>query len=73
MGRGYSKMKPVIGCMVQGGVRALNMQAAIDAVDAAGFPGEQAVEDAIQHGVLTLEPEEHVSFGIRSFHNYMNT
>ena len=71
MGRGYSKMKPVIGCMVQGGVRALSMQAAIDAVDAAGFPGEQAVEDAIQHGVLTLEPEEHVSFGIPSFHNYM--
>ena len=73
MNRGYSRMTPVIGRMKQGGIRSLTMQDAIDAVDAAGLDGGKAVDDAVQHGVLTPEPQERVSFGIPSFHSYMET
>ena len=66
-------MTPVIGRMKQGGIRSLTMQDAIDAVDAAGPDGGKAVDDAVQHGVLTPEPQERVSFGIPSFYSYMET
>ncbi len=68
MGRGRSRMVPVIARMAKESVRSLDVQ---DAIDAAGADGERAVADAIQHGVLTLERDESVSFGIPSFHRHM--
>ena len=39
--------------------------------DTAGMDGETAVDDAVQHGVLTLNADGFVSFGIPSFHEYL--
>ena len=70
-GRGLTRMLPVIAKMGAVGVKSLDMQDAIDAVTDANMDGAAVVADAVQHGVLTLDDDERVSFGIPSFHAHM--
>ena len=67
-GDGHELMMPVIARMTKDSVQSLYRR---DAIDAVGDNGEQTIDDAIQHGVLALEPGGRVTFGIPSFHRYM--
>ena len=71
MGDGRRLMQPVIKQMRAGNVTRLDMHDAAAAIDAAGLDGESAVQAAIAHGVLTVDLEDAVSFGIPSFHTHM--
>ena len=71
MGRGRSRMIPVIARMMKTATDSLDMQESIDAIDDAKGDGEKTVDDAVHHGVLTLGLDERVSFGIPSFRNHM--
>ena len=71
MGDGRRLMQPVIKQMRAGDVTRLDMHDAAAAIDAAGLDGESAVQAAIAHGVLTVDLEDAVSFGIPSFHTHM--
>ena len=71
MGNGRRLMQPVIKQMRAGNVTRLDMHDAAAAIDAAGLDGESAVQAAIAHGVLTVDLEDAVSFGIPSFHTHM--
>ena len=68
---GRRLMQPVIKQMRAGDVTRLDMHDAAAAIDAAGLDGESAVQAAIAHGVLTVDLEDAVSFGIPSFHTHM--
>ena len=68
---GRRLMQPVIKQMRAGNVTRLDMHDAAAAIDAAGLDGESAVQAAIAHGVLTVDLEDAVSFGIPSFHTHM--
>ena len=67
-GDGHELMMPVMARMTKDSVQSLYKR---DAIDAVGDNGEQTIDDAIQHGVLALEPGGSVTFGIPSFHRYM--
>ena len=72
MDDGRPRMLPLIERMVNTGVVRITKRSAEKAITEAGEDdGELAVSDAIQHGVLTLEGDNHVSFGIPSFHGHM--
>ena len=68
--RDQNAMLPVARAMRQRYRDTLRQEEAIAAVDAASFDGEQAVRDAIQHGVLTLA-RGGVSFAIPLFRDHM--
>ena len=51
--------------------RSMPEDEAAQVVDAAGGDGDAVVEAAIAHGVLTLDAQGDVGFGIPSFHAYM--
>lgn len=63
-------MLPVIEAMVETGRTSLRRAEAVSAVAGASFDGENAVRQAIAHGVLTVDSGG-VSFGIPSFHGHM--
>ena len=72
MGEGRPRMLPLIERMENTGSVRMSQRAAAKAItDAGDDDGKAAVADAIQHGVLTLENDEFVSFGIPSFHGHM--
>ena len=72
MGDGRPRMTPLIAHMVKTGARRMSKRAAEKVVSEAGNDdGKASVADAIQHGVLTLEGDARVGFGIPSFHNHM--
>ena len=64
-------MCPVIAEMIKRDCVMLDKQDAIDAINAEGMNGQEAVATAIHHGALTVERGDKVSFGVPSFHNHM--
>ena len=65
-----SAMLPVIDKMRAANLETLTERTAIAEIDNAGFNGNEVVDAAIAHGVLTRK-DGAVGFGIPSFHNYM--
>ena len=65
-------MLPVVNAMLEQRRSALWQEEAVRAIDAASFDGERTLQEAIKHGVLTLE-KGGVSFGIPSFFDHMKT
>ena len=63
-------MLAVIETMLETGRASLRRSEAVEAVDKALFDGEDAVREAIKHGVLTLQ-KGGLSFGIPSFRDHM--
>lgn len=63
-------MLPVIEAMAETGRKSLPRSEAVRAVSGAAFDGENVVQRAIAHGVLTVG-NDGVSFGIPSFHDHM--
>ena len=64
-------MLSVIGAMAERGARNLDIDATTKALDDASFDGPDVVREAIEHGVLTRSARSELSFGIPSFHGYM--
>ncbi len=64
-------MLAVIGAMNQRREHFLDIDAATQALDEASFDGAAVVREAIEHGVLARNARSELSFGIPSFHNYM--
>ena len=62
---------PVVRAMAEGKCSSLPRAEAALAVDQARYDGGHAIEQAIRHGVLTLDDEGCLSFGIPSFHTHM--
>ena len=65
-----SAMLPVIDKMRAANLETLTERTAIAEIDNAGFNGNEVVDAAIAHGVLTRK-DGAVGFGIPSFHNHM--
>ena len=65
-------MLAVIGEMAKRGTDTLASDAAVAALDGASFDGPGVVREAIEHGVLTRNARSELSFGIPSFHGYMD-
>ncbi len=61
---------PVVEAMILEGRSSLRKSEAISAVDKAKLDGKGVVNDAIRHGVLSMDRGA-VSFGIPSFHSHM--
>ena len=61
----------VIGAMAQRGTNNLDIDAMTKALADASFDGPSLVREAIEHGVLTRNARSELSFGLPSFHNYM--
>ena len=66
----HEAMIALVAEMIRQGTDAINHRAAATALDAAGFDGKEAVDNAIKHGALS-HSRDMVSFGIPSFHSYM--
>ena len=64
-------MLAVIGAMAERGMRNLDVDATTKVLDDASFDGPSVVREAIEHGVLTRNARSELSFGIPSFHGYM--
>ena len=64
-------MLAVIAAMAQRGNDGLDIDSATKALDDASFDGASVVREAIEHGVLTRNARSELSFGIPSFHAYM--
>lgn len=64
-------MLSVVAEMDRHGLSEIDKDEAERCADAAGMDGKTAVNDAVQHGVLTLNADGFVSFGIPSFHQYL--
>ena len=64
-------MLAVIGAMNQRHEHFLDIDAATQALDGASFDGAAVVREAIEHGVLARNARSELSFGIPSFHSYM--
>lgn len=62
---------PVVEFMARHSRQSLRRAEAVEALDNAGLDGDDVVEQAIAHGVLTVDVEGDVSFGIPSFHSHM--
>lgn len=69
--RDQDAVLPVVEFMLRHHRRSLRRGDAVDAVDKAGADGDSVVEEAIAHGVLTVDGQGDVSFGIPSFHSHM--
>ena len=63
-------MLPVVDAMLEQRRSALWQEEAVRAINDASFDGERTLQEAIKHGVLTLE-KGGVSFGIPSFFDHM--
>ena len=64
-------MLTVIDAMAKRGGDILDIDATTRALDEASFDGARVVREAIEHGVLTRNARSELSFGIPSFHGYM--
>ncbi len=64
-------MLAVIAAMAQCANDGLDIDTATKALDDASFDGASVVREAIEHGVLTRNARSELSFGIPSFHAYM--
>ena len=64
-------MLAVIGAMAERGNDRLDLDATTKALVDASFDGPSVVQEAIEHGVLTRNARSELSFGIPSFHSYM--
>ena len=65
-------MLPVVDAMLEQRRNTLWQEEAVRAINDASFDGERTLQEAIKHGVLTLE-KGGVSFGIPSFFDHMKT
>ena len=63
-------MLPVVDAMLEQRRNTLWQEEAVRAINDASFDGERTLQEAIKHGVLTLE-KGGVSFGIPSFFDHM--
>ena len=63
-------MKALVAAMERTETTRLEYHDAKNALSEAGF-GAAELDAAIAHGALTCDDEDHVSFGIPSFHTYM--
>ena len=64
-------MLAVIGAMVEHGTNNLDIDTTTKALANASFDGPSLVREAIEHGVFTRDARSELSFGISSFHDYM--
>ena len=64
-------MLALVGAMNHRQQNFLDLDAATKALDEASFDGGAIVREAIEHGVLTRNARSELSFGIPSFHSYM--
>lgn len=65
-------MRPIIEAMLAAETNAMTRRQAVAAVESAhGGDGATAVDSAIAHGVLSVDDRGLLSFGIPSFHAYM--
>ena len=69
--RKQSAVFPIVEALNATSRRSMPEDEAAQVVDAAGGDGDAVVETAIAHGVLTLDAQGDVGFGIPSFHAYM--
>lgn len=65
-------MLAVVGAMAERGSDHLDIDAVTKVLDEAAFDGPRVVREAIEHGVLTRSARSELSFGIPSFHRYMD-
>ena len=70
LGPNRNAIHPVVKRMRDQGVSALSHAEATTAISDSGMDGDAVVQKAIAHGLLSLDDGE-VSFGIPSFHAYM--
>ena len=68
--RSHTPMMAIVARMEHAGAEALKYEEARDALARSGY-GESELDAAVQHGALTLDADNRVSFGIPSFHSYM--
>ena len=68
--RSHTPMMVLVARMEHAGAEALKYEEARDALERSGY-GEPELDAAVQHGALTLDADNRVSFGIPSFHSYM--
>ena len=65
-------MQPVVNAMAEARTTAMTRRQAATAIESAqGGDGTAAVESAIAHGVLSVDDDGLLRFGIPSFHAYM--
>ena len=64
-------MLAVVGAMRELGRDSLRMKEAVDALNDASYDGPATVREAVAHGILTVDDEGALSFGIPSFHSHM--
>ena len=65
-------MQPVINAMAEAGTAAITRRQAVTVIESAqGGDGTAAVDSAVAHGVLSIEDDGLLRFGIPSFHAYM--
>ena len=68
--RSHMPMIAVVAEMERTGDKTIKYEEARDALEQSGY-GEAELEAAVQHGSLTLDADNGLSFGIPSFHSYM--
>ena len=71
---GDDLLKPMLSVVAEldrHGLSEIDKDEAKRCVDNAGLDGKTALDDAVQHGVLTLDADGYVSFGIPSFHEHL--
>lgn len=68
--RSHMPMLAIVAEMERTGDKAIKYEEARDALERSGY-GEAELEAAVQHGSLTLDADNRLSFGIPSFHSYM--
>ena len=67
----HRAMFPIVRRLSEAGTEALGELEAIKLYDESEYDGERVVDQAVAHGVLTLNPDGTVGFGIPSFKQYM--
>ena len=67
----HNAMYPIVRWMRNANADALGELEAIKLYDESEYDGERVVDQAVAHGVLTLNADGTVGFGIPSFKNYM--
>ena len=65
-----SAVMAVVAEMERTGEKVIKYEDARDALARSGY-GESELDAAVQHGSLTLDADNLLSFGIPSFHSYM--
>ena len=68
--RSHMPMMAVVAEMERTGEKVIKYEDARDALARSGY-GESELDAAVQHGSLTLDADNLLSFGIPSFHSYM--